>query len=196
VIERNVTRATDEQNSVDSKVRMTLRLLSAENLTPRETITAQVETPDAEQAAATLVAAAQSTGGRTIDRHITKDQGGAVQVQLIVDVPYKNSSTFLDSVRAGGTLRQLTSNKHLQADDGSLAQAEFNLTLGNANLLVAPGDSVSARFHDAIETSVKGLLLVLQCLVVGLILVLPAVLILWGAWRLLRRARKTEGVKG
>ena len=52
-------------------------------------------------------------------------------------------------------------------------------------------DSISARFHDALQTSVKGLLFVLQYLVVGVLLLGPIALISWAIWRVVRRGRKS-----
>jgi hypothetical protein len=190
IFQRTVTRNPDTQNTVDSKVRLTLRLINADDLKPRETTTARVEAHDVEKASSDISEAATGAGGRVVERRLNKEQGGSLEAHLVVDVPLAGAGAVLDRIRACGAVREMTSNKNLQVPDGTLSRAEFEVFLSNTQLLVAPEDSVSARFHDALQTSVKGLLLVLQYLVIGVLLVGPVLLILWGAWRLIRRARK------
>lgn len=190
VFQRNVVRAADVQNTVDSKVRLTLRLINSDDLKPREITSAHIESADVEQAAGDIASAAQGAGGRIVERRLSKEQGGSLEARLVVDVPMNGAGAVLDRIRAAGTVRDMTSAKNLQVPEGSLARAQFEVTLGNARLLVAPEDSVSARFHDALQTSVKGLLFVLQYLVVGVLLLGPIALIAWAIWRMFRRTRK------
>jgi hypothetical protein len=190
VFERAVTRSQDDQTTVDSKVRLTLRLINADELMPRETTDARIEAADVEQAASDIAAAAQGAGGRTVERRLSKEQGGALEVRMVVEVPLAGAANVLDRLRAAGTVREMTSAKNLQVPDGSLARAQFAITLGNSQLMVTPEGSISARFHDALQTSVKGLLFVLQYLVVGVLLVGPIALVIWGGWRVVGRMRR------
>jgi hypothetical protein len=97
---------------------------------------------------------------------------------------------LVQAVRAQGTVRSVESEKNSQVPDGSLARARLDVVISNGEGIVSGDKGVYASVRNALGTSVAGLLWSLQLIVIGLFLVGPWVLVLWGGVKLLRRTRR------
>src|SRR5262249_46222118 len=149
------------------------------SLPARETDALAIEVKDVDAAAQSFLSAATSAGGRMIDSNFSKDQRGQTE-RVIVEGPYSAPSqgvartTQIATVEAGPQAM-----KH-QARSGELARSRVELTLASGEMLVAPEHGVLATLRNGLATSFAGLMWSLQLIVIGLCLVAPWVLLIWG----------------
>jgi hypothetical protein len=188
VYSRNNSRAEDNQNRLDTKVRLSISLVAADRLPPRESTTIAVEVADVDKTLQDVV----SSGGLVVERQISKQQNGRVSGHVVIDVPLTMAAVELDKLRALGTVRVVESSKNAQVPEGPMARARFDVTLGNAEPMVSPEDGVGARLRQGLQTSLNGLAFSLMLIVIGVCLVGPFLLLAWGGWKLLRRGRNKQ----
>ncbi len=186
VYSRNISRANESQNTLDTKVRLSVTLVAADRLPPRETTTIAVEVENVE---AMLNNVVNTPGAKAVERQISKQQNGRIAAHAVIDVPLTSAPAILDSLRNLGTVRVVESSKNPQVPEGPLARARFDVTLGNAAPIVSPEDGVGARLHQGLQTSLNGLTFSLMLIVIGVCLVGPFALVIWGGWKFLRRGK-------
>ena len=191
VYSRNISRANEAQNTLDSKVRLSVSLIAADRLQPRETTTIALEVNDVE---ATLANVANTPGARVVERQLSKQQSGRIVARAMIDVPLTSAPATLDTLRNLGTVRVVESAKNQQVPEGPLARARFDVTLGNAAPIISPEDGVGARLHQGLQTSLNGLTFSLMLIVIGVCLIGPFALVIWGGWKFLRRGKAKSAI--
>ena len=191
VYSRNISRANEAQNTLDSKVRLSVSLIASDRLQPRETTTIALEVNDVE---ATLANVANTPGARVVERQLSKQQSGRIVARAMIDVPLTSAPATLDTLRNLGTVRVVESSKNQQVPDGPLARARFDVTLGNAAPIISPEDGVGARLHQGLQTSLNGLTFSLMLIVIGVCLIGPFALVIWGGWKFLRRGKAKSAI--
>ena len=88
IVTRMADHATNTENTVDSKVRITLTIGSSEQLPARQKTDLGVEVTDVQKAMDDLQAAAVSGGGRQVDNPaITQGDNGQTTAKVMLDVP-------------------------------------------------------------------------------------------------------------
>jgi len=107
----------------------------------------------------------------------------------VADVPLSKAGDVRAQIRSLGTDRINESSTNHQAPEGEVARAQFDVTLANAELIVGRDEGLGAAVRSALSTSVRGLLWSLQFIVIGLLIVGPWALLVWGGWRLWRRSK-------
>lgn len=85
-ISRSVTRSSDDQNTVDSKIRIQVRLLSIDRIAPRDTQTLAVATADVPVAYQALLATLQELGSRIIASQLNESDPQNVTATLDFEV--------------------------------------------------------------------------------------------------------------
>ncbi|HZN66944.1 MAG TPA: DUF4349 domain-containing protein [Tepidisphaeraceae bacterium] len=190
VVTRNVQRSNDTQNTLDDKVRLQLTLTDADNLPPRETTTLGIEARDVEKAKENVQSLALSLGGRVVDSSLSREPNGRVYGKLVADVPLEKALEMVNRSRDQGRVSVRRDARDENVPPGKLARARVNLTLFNEEMIVDQGEGLGTRIREGLRTSVAGLLWSVQLVVVGLFLVAPWVLIVWFAWKLLKRGRR------
>jgi autotransporter-associated beta strand protein len=190
-ISRVVTRSSDTENTLDTRVKLQLTLTPAEKLPPRETTGMTVELRDVDGGLAKLQLAAQQAGGRIVDSNLSREINGQASGKLAVDVPAGQANAVIDQARQLGSVRAVRASQNPQVPGGSLSRARIEVTLVTPDTLVEPGTGVWATIRNGLATSVTGLLWSLRLIVIGLCFVLPWVLILAIGWRLVRRRNKS-----
>lgn len=191
VYSRNISRANEAQNTLDSKVRLSVSLIAADRLQPRETTTIALEVNDVE---AMLANVANTPGARVVERQLSKQQSGRIVARAMIDVPLTSAPATLDTLRNLGTVRVVESAKNQQVPEGPLARARFDVTLGNAAPIISPEDGVGARLHQGLQTSLNGLTFSLMLIVIGVCLIGPFALVIWGGWKFLRRGKAKSAI--
>ncbi len=186
---RAVTRAADNINTVDSKIRLQVHLTHVDQLPPRERTKMMVEVADVDRATSSLIGSITAAGGRVIDTEQSKDSNGQIRSHVVAEVPLSKAADVRGQIRGLGTDRINESSTNHQAPEGEVARAQFDVTLANADLIVGRDEGLGNAVKSALSTSVRGLLWSLQFIVVGLLIVGPWALLLWGGWRLWRRSR-------
>jgi hypothetical protein len=116
-----------------------------------------------------------------------------VSSHLVIDVPLSKAPEIRQQLRSSGTLRVSETSRDPQAPDGAVGRARFDVTLTSPGLLVGRDEGLAATVKSARSTSLKGLLWSLNFILIGLLFVGPWVLLLWLAWRVVRRSRSATG---
>ena len=168
-----------------------MSLIASDRLQPRETTTIALEVNDVE---ATLANVANTPGARVVERQLSKQQSGRIVARAMIDVPLTSAPATLDTLRNLGTVRVVESSKNQQVPDGPLARARFDVTLGNAAPIISPEDGVGARLHQGLQTSLNGLTFSLMLIVIGVCLIGPFALVIWGGWKFLRRGKAKSAI--
>ena len=167
VFSRNVTRSQDDENVIDSKVRVQVAL-------------------------STLVEESQ---GRTVESHLAHERSGRVTAKVVFDVPLASGSGLVEKFKASGTVRAQQSTRNPQVPDGKLAIARLEVTLSNAELIVPSDGGFLAQIRTGLATSFTAISWSLTVVIVGLCFVLPWALVLYAIYRVIasirRKARTT-----
>ena len=116
-------RSGDTENTVDSKVRLQVSFVDADQLPPRETTGLGIETTDPDKALADQQSLALSLGGRVLQSNLSQERGGQTIGKLVIDVPLAKSVEFITRAKAQGSVRMVQSTKDAQVPDGALARA-------------------------------------------------------------------------
>lgn len=187
IISRNVNRSTDADNTVDSKVRLQIRLVGFEQLPPLETTRLSVEVSDVDKASSDLRSAIAAAGGRVIDFRHTDDHAGQVTTHVLADMPLAQAPAIISQLKnMGKTATEFSRNP--QAPAGEVARAQIDVTIASVTQIVGRDQGLSAALKSALSTSVFGLLWSVRLIVIGLLFAGPWALLLWGGWKFLRRA--------
>ncbi|HWP41213.1 MAG TPA: DUF4349 domain-containing protein, partial [Tepidisphaeraceae bacterium] len=167
----------------------------ASQVPPRETRSISVQTSDVESAVQSINSAIGTTGGRVLESSMSQDAGGRTVARLVLEVPLGKADQLVDVAKQSGKVRTAESSKNAQIPDGPLARARLNLTLGSGESIVPAERGFWQSIREGLATSVQGLLWSLQLIVIGLCLVGPWALLVWGGWRFAARTRrmKAEG---
>jgi hypothetical protein len=188
-VSRQVSRSSDTQQTLDSKLRYVVTLLPAGNLPPKMTTTATVLLAAPERDAATIADAATRAGGRVLDRQVNRAAGGRQSARLALDVPRDKAETILAALRDAGDVNALSTSTSAQAPDGPLARARFDITFAEPTGISPTDAGVWSSVRNGITTSLRGLAWSLQLIIIGVCLVLPWALLLWLGTKLYRRVR-------
>ncbi len=189
VLQLNVTENPDTANVTTAKQAFTLQIIPAAQVPPRETRTLSLQTSQVEAAVQTVNAAVSGAGGRITESNLSQDGAGRSAARLVIDVPLAKADQLVDSVRKQGTVRTAESSKNAQIPEGSLSRARLNLSIGSGEGIVSGEQGFWTSIREGLGTSVRGLLWSLQLIVIGVCLVAPWALLLWGGWKLLRRGK-------
>jgi hypothetical protein len=175
---------------IDTKVRWQVTFLNQANIPPRETYVFGVEVADVDQTAAMLSALAGKRDGRTVEANISRERNGRVTGKLIYDVPMAEVHELLDALKSTGTVRVQQSVKHPEVPDTSLAVARLDVTLSNADLIVPSDNGFGPNVRLGFSRSFTALSWSLQILILGLCVLLPWALVIWGIYRVVVRLRR------
>ncbi|HEY1378926.1 MAG TPA: hypothetical protein VGF55_19145, partial [Gemmataceae bacterium] len=170
----------------DAKVLYRVALLSTNRLPPRETTTLTVEVPDVERAAASLSAEVAAAQGRQVHAESTRDRSGKVTARLVYEVPLA-AAALVERFKAAGTVRSHQSARDPQAPAGKYATARFDVTLTNADQIVAADDGLWPPVRKGLAYSAAVLLTSVTWVVFGLCVVLPWAVVGYVGYRLVRR---------
>jgi len=188
---RNSTRSADTENTIDSKLRLSITLTDAQRIPPRETTTLGIETSDVEAAIDNLLKATIDAGGRSLQSTLSHDRDGRTTSHLVLDVPLAKSADLVSHAKSLGAVRLVESTKDSQAPQGALSQARLDITLANSTALVPADHGFTSAIRQGLATSITGLVWSLEMIVIGLCFVGPWALLLWAGWRWLRRRKPT-----
>jgi glycine cleavage system regulatory protein len=189
VYARNVTRSADAQGVVEDKTRLSVTIIDATRLPPRESTTIGVEVNDVERSKGGLEATTVALGGTSAST-IAKERDGRTVAQLTLHVPLAKKAELLKAVRDQGKVLVVREESDANVPPGQFARARLSVTLGTPEQIVSPEDSLASSIRRGLGFSAQGLLWSLQWVIVGLCFVLPWVVVGWLIWRLVRRSRR------
>ncbi|HEY7424591.1 MAG TPA: DUF4349 domain-containing protein [Gemmataceae bacterium] len=187
---RKATRAGENENVIDSKVRWQVNFLNQANVPPRETYVYGVEVADVDRTAAALSALVGERQGRTLKAGVARERNGRVTGKLIYDVPMAKVHEVLDQLKSSGSVRVQRSEKHPEVPDSPLAIARLDVTLSNVELLVPSDEGFWPKIRQGLSFSFMALAWSLMVVIVGLCFLLPWALVFWAIYRLVVRMRR------
>jgi glycine cleavage system regulatory protein len=190
VLQMNVIESPAGSNVTAEKQAFTVQVIPTSQVNPRETRVLGIQTSNVEGAVQVVNAAVSGAGGRIIESSMSQDRGGNSVARMVVEVPLDKADIVSDSIRKQGTVRASESSKNTQVPEGPLARARLNLTIATGETIVPTEGGFGNSIREGLSTSIKGLLWSLQLIVIGLCLIGPWVLMVWGGWRIARK-RKT-----
>jgi len=196
VLSRTINRSANIENTVDTKLRLQMSLMSAERLNARQTTTIREEVADVERSVDDVVNAAVAAGGRRLAAgDMTQDRSGHVTAQVILEVPLNKAGPVLDQIERSGNRRSKQVAFDTSVPEGSLARARIDVTFSNSASSLGGEETTGDAIRNGLSVSGKGLRWSLQMLVVGFCFVAPWVFVLWMIGKLVRRSRATKGEK-
>ena len=188
-LSRQIKRIPDGQIAVE-KDRYEATLISADHQPPRQTVVEKVLVSDADQAAEDFVSAASSAGGRQVDNPLRTDDGaGRVTSTIVMDVPLSSSATILGQIDQQGSRRGREVHTDTTAPETSLARARIEVTFSNSAATLGGQESMGDYIRHGLLTSLEGLGYSLMWIIIGICLVAPWAIVIWGLWKLVRRSR-------
>jgi hypothetical protein len=195
IYSRSVVRAPDNENVVDSKVLWKVSLLNAANIPSRETYVLGIEVENVEKTVNLLTSLAADLKGRMSEPqiNIAKERTGEVNALLVFNVPLGSAPGLVEKFKSVGLVRAQKSMANLQVPDSELAIARISVTLSNTPLIVASDEGVWLQVRRGLSWSFKALALSLSWLIVGVCVVLPWTLLVYGIFRVVRRTRRPVG---
>ncbi|MBI2930456.1 MAG: hypothetical protein HYY16_02295 [Planctomycetes bacterium] len=190
IIAQTVERAAQTQNVIETKVRLQITLIDAKQIPPRETTTLRIETDQVIEVSSQISALISEVKGVMVQQDLAHEANGRMRGYFVFDVPLAAAPSVVQKLRAAGTVRSQQSSRNPQVPDSDLATARLDLTISNAELIVPPGEGFGAQIRSGLQTSFKAISVSLIMVVVGLCVVLPWGLVLWGGWKLIARLRR------
>lgn len=191
VISRSVARSTDTQNTVDSKVHMMLQVNSAQTLPPRESSSLGIEASDVQKAMDDFVAAALAAGGRQVDSPaLSQSEGAQTTATIVVDVPMAQMQSLIARADGMGTRKSRSTSIDANAPEGKLARARLQVTFATPAALASNDEGVWAGVRRGLGTSLRGLSISIMLIIIGLCVVLPWIVIIWGGSRAVKYFRR------
>ena len=188
-LSRQIKRIPDGQIAVE-KDRYEAMLVSADHQPPRQTVVEKVLVGDVDQAAEDFVAAASSAGGRQVDNPQRTDDGaGHVTSTIVMDVPLSQSAVILGQIDQKGSRRAREVHTDTTAPDTSLARARIEVTFSNSAATLGGQESMGDYIRHGLLTSLEGLGYSLMWIIIGICLVAPWAIVIWGVWKVIRRSR-------
>lgn len=189
VYSRTSNRAQDSETTVESKTRITLTLMNAASIPPREIRQIAVEVGEVERALASVQAAAVEVQGRVVASDINRNNGQIV-ARVVIDVPLSSLPGVAGKVTALGAVRSDSASKSAQVPDSPLAVARIFVDFTSGEPLVAKDSGFLEQIKKGISGSLTAAAFSLRYILMGLCVVVPWGLILYGGWKLARRMKK------
>ena len=186
VIARQVTRASEAEGVIDTKVTYQATLLTANRLRPREVMSLTVEVANVEQSIALLGAQAAAAKARQVDSRINREPNGKETARVIYSVPLASAGSLAEQFKKAGTVRVQQSIRDPQAPEGQYATARIDVTLTSADQIVGANEGVWPPVKRGLAYSASVLLTSLTWVVFGLCVVLPWAVIGYGGYRAVR----------
>src|SRR5207245_1832498 len=113
---------------------------------------------------------------------VTRIREGQVTAALVYDVPLATAPGLVEKLKAAGILRGLRAQRNLQVPDSKLAVARLDVTLSNAELIVPTDDGVWPQIRTALQVSFKAIAWSLALVIIGLCVVLPWAVVVYGGY--------------
>lgn len=192
-ISSKVAENSNRDSSTESKTGFVISIVSIEQIPPRQTLTATIESRDVAKATEQLRAAASSAGGKIAAQQLSQSSGDRAAAKLVVDIPVAQLQQVVSAMSQNGTIREQSASEDTNAPQFSGARARVDLTITTPQSIMAADDGFWHSIRSGLATSGKGLGWSLQMIVIGLCLVAPWAVLVWIAARVVRRMRARSG---
>jgi glycine cleavage system regulatory protein len=189
ILSQTVQRAPDDGRVVDSKVRISMSLQTVKSVGPRRTVKLGVEVSDVDRTAEQITALVSKADGTLVDSQNSRDASGRVVSYLVFEAPLAASNGIVEAIRKAGTVRLEETKRNPNAPENELAIGRIELTLSNADPLVASNEGFIAQVKAGLRSVIAAAGFSLKLILIGLLIVVPWALIIWGSVKVARRFR-------
>ncbi len=193
VFSRNVTRAQDSENVLDSKVRLQVGLINLARIPPRETVVLAIEVADVDQTATALTGLVSESQGRTVESHVAHERSGQVTAKLVYNVPLASATELINRFKSTGTVRVQQTSRNPQVPDTAMAIARLDVTLSNVQLIVPTDDGLGPQVRKGLSNSLLVIFMSLSWVIFGILVLLPWALVIYAVYRIVLRLWKKPG---
>jgi hypothetical protein len=184
VFGRTVERAQTPA-AVDHLVRVDARLSDADQQPPRENHEVHVQVADVGKVVGDLETLAVTVGGRKLDSQLATAGDGSDSATVVLNVPLSRAREVVAAARGQGRVTHATSTRDDRIPEGALSRARITLRVGTAQT-VGADRSLGDTIREGVNSGLTGLVVALKYLIMGLLVVAPALLVVWVVMRLLR----------
>lgn len=185
-VSRSTQRVAESEVALETKVRYRVSMAAADRLPAREQTAVQINVADVNRSREQVLAAANDGGARIIENQLQEAPGGRSTARVLFDLPLGSSLSAISKITGLGNVAQRQIARNSQAPDGPLARARIEVLL-TAQPILNRDDGLMSQLREGLSTSVRGLLLSLRLVIIGICLVAPIALTLWLVWRLILR---------
>jgi hypothetical protein len=192
VIRRDVTRAQEGDNVLDSKMRFQVALIAQSRIPARETTVLGIEVADVDTTKEAFEALAKEKQGKVAASTIARERNGRVTAKMTFDMPLAAADSLAARFKSAGKVRVQQSSQNLQVPDGPLAIGRVEVTLSNEDLIVPSDEGLWPQVRKGLSTSFFALAWSLTVVIVGVCFVLPWGLVSYGGYRLWQRVKGQE----
>jgi hypothetical protein len=187
VLGRQANRAPENETASDSKVHFLITFSAASKLKPRETTSLTIEVPDVDATASVLSAFVAEVKGRQLAGQSSREANGKTSARLSYEVPLASAPSIVERFKSAGAVHAFQTAQDPQAPNGKFATARVDVTLTNAEGIVAADDGLWPQIRRGLSYSVSALLKSVTWVIFGLCVVLPWAVFGYGAYRVTRR---------
>lgn len=192
VFNRNVDRSQDTQGTVDTKIRYAVTIREADQQPPRQIVQLSVQSAGIDKAVGDIEAAAIAAGGRKIEAERSRqDRKDAARV--VIDVPLAKLGEIITAVRGQGEVTSNQSRQNEAVPEGSLSRARIEVSYTTPPTAAAD-KSFGESLREGLSGALTGLFTILRWVIFGLVVIVPCLLIVWFAYKLVAwtRPRKRD----
>jgi len=191
VFSRSTTQAGVTETATDRKVGYKVSLKSVASLPPREKVTLGIQVTDVDQTAANFVSAVREAKGVVaVGPQIGYKPNGEAAGRIVFAVPLSAKDDLLRRFKSAGVVRLQETAPNPQVPETSLAMAYIDVLLTNATPIVPTDEGLWPQIRTGLSYSFKVLSWSVMVILLGVCVVLPWALILFGIYKLVRRWRR------
>jgi hypothetical protein len=193
IISRSTAQAPPGETVTESKVGYRLVLRNVAGIAPREKVTLAIEVKDVEKTAEEFISLVRAQQGTVAAARDNQEPSGKITALLLFDVPLSAKDKLVSEFKTAGRirLRQTTSNP--QVPDNDLATAHLDVTLSSTGPIVPSDEGLWPQIRTSLFYSFKMLSWSVMFIILGLAVVVPWALVIWGIYRVVRRMRGKTG---
>jgi hypothetical protein len=190
VISRHTTQAAPGEAATSRKVGYRLALRNVAALPSRERVSLGIEVKDVDQTAADILEMVKSRQGHLAGAQMNHERTGRVSAILVFDVPLSVKEELVRQLKTAGIVRLQTATRNPQVPDNDLATAHIDVTLTSAGPIVPSDEGLWQQIRTSLFYSFRLLSWSLMFVILGLSVLLPWLLLIWGGYKLVTRWRR------
>jgi hypothetical protein len=190
VFSRNVQRSPENSGALDSKAYYNVTLITVTRIPPRNTVILDIETGDVAKVGDTVLGWVSGKGGKVVASQL-KSRGprGVPVFYLVADVPLRDERELVNKIIGVGPVRNQDNKGNPNAPDGDFALSRLVLTFEAPQAIVADDSGAWVSVRSGLTKSLFAIFKSVEFVVIGVVFVGPWAVILWFAWRMIKRSR-------
>jgi len=189
IISRSTAQAPPSETVTDSKAGYRLVLRSVAGIAPREKVTLAIDVKDVEKTADEFINLVRAQKGTVAAARDSQEASGRITALLLFDVPLTAKDELVNKFKTAGRVRVRQTTSNPQVPDNDLATAHLDVTLASSGPIVPNDEGMWPQIRTSLFYSFKMLSWSVMFIILGLAVVVPWALVIWGVYRVVRRMR-------